>query len=110
MVRGAREDITAFADFPEAHWRGIWKANPPSNASTARLSVAPTSSASSPSTAALQRLSACVLIQAHDEWQVSHRCYLSEASMAMLTPPEPTALTAQPTDPAGLVTTASKTA
>jgi putative transposase len=37
-------------------------------------------------------LSACVLIEAHDEWQVSDRRYLSEASMAQLTPPAPTAL------------------
>jgi len=33
-----------------------------------------------------------VLIEAHDEWQVSDRRYLSEASMAQLTPPTPTAL------------------
>ena len=24
MLRAAREDITAFADFPEVHWRKIW--------------------------------------------------------------------------------------
>src|SRR3954470_17271703 len=53
---------------------------------------------------ALLRLASCVLIEAHDEWQVSDRRYLSEASMALLTPPEPTALepTAlepRPTDP-----------
>jgi hypothetical protein len=29
---------------------------------------------------------ACVLIEAHDEWQVSDRRYLSEGSMAMLNP------------------------
>ena len=40
----------------------------------------------------LLRLAACVLIEAHDEWQVSDRRYLSEASMAQLTPPAPTAL------------------
>src|SRR5665647_1595397 len=34
----------------------------------------------------------CVLIEAYDEWQVSDRRYLSETSMALLTPPEPTAL------------------
>jgi len=33
-----------------------------------------------------------VLIEAHDEWQVSDRRYLSEASMTQLTPPTPTAL------------------
>jgi len=41
---------------------------------------------------ALLRLAACVLIEAHDEWQVSDRRYLSEASVAQPTPPTPTAL------------------
>jgi putative transposase len=30
MLRGAREEITAFADFPEAHWRKVWSTNPSS--------------------------------------------------------------------------------
>jgi putative transposase len=37
---------------------------------------------------------ACVLIEAHDEWQVADRRYLSEGSMAMLNPPEPTPIDA----------------
>ncbi len=44
---------------------------------------------------ALLRLAACVLIEAHDEWQVSDRRYLSEASMAQLSPPAPTTLEAR---------------
>jgi hypothetical protein len=32
-----------------------------------------------------------VLVEAHDEWQVSDRRYLSEGSMALLNPPEKTA-------------------
>ena len=36
-----------------------------------------------------------MLIEAHDEWQVSDRRYLSEASMAQLTPPPPTAIQAR---------------
>jgi hypothetical protein len=32
------------------------------------------------------------LIEAHDEWQVADRRYLSEASIALLNPPQPTAL------------------
>jgi len=32
------------------------------------------------------------LIEAHDEWQVAERRYLSEGSMALLNPPPPTAL------------------
>ncbi len=45
-----------------------------------------------PNAAALLRLSGCVLIEAHDEWQVAERRYLSEGSMAQLDPPAPTVL------------------
>ncbi|MGL5851055.1 MAG: IS256 family transposase [Phycicoccus sp.] len=91
MLRGAREEITAFADFPEAHWRKIWSTNPLERVNKEvkrRTDVV----GIFPNAAALHRLSACVLIEAHDEWQVTDRRYLSEASMAQLTPPTPTAL------------------
>jgi putative transposase len=48
-------------------------------------------------------LASCVLIEAHDEWQVADRRYLSEASMALLTPPEPTALDARRPDPSEVI-------
>jgi putative transposase len=28
MLREATDDITAFADFPPAHWKQIWSTNP----------------------------------------------------------------------------------
>lgn len=37
----------------------------------------------------LPRLATCVLIESHDEWQVAEHLYLSEESMAQLTPPAP---------------------
>jgi putative transposase len=95
MLREAREEITAFADFPEAHWTKIWSTNPLERLNREvkrRTDVV----GIFPNPAALHRLTACVLIEAHDEWQVADRRYLSESSMALLNPPEPTALA--PTD------------
>ena len=91
MLRGAREEITAFADFPEAHWRKIWSTNPLERLNREvkrRTDVV----GIFPNAAALLRLSACALIEAHDEWQVAERRYLSEGSMAQLNPPAPTVL------------------
>jgi len=31
-LHAAKTDVTAFADFPEAHWRKIWSTNPPGTA------------------------------------------------------------------------------
>ena len=88
MLRQAREEITAFADFPEAHWPKIWSTNPLERLNKEvkrRTDVV----GIFPNPAALHRLTASVLIEAHDEWQVADRRYLSEASMAQLNPPTP---------------------
>jgi len=98
LLRDAREEITAFADFPQAHWRKIWSTNPLERLNKEvkrRTDVV----GIFPDDTALLRLASCVLIEAHDEWQVTDRRYLSEASMAMLNPPEPTALEPRRTDP-----------
>ena len=95
MLRDAKEEITAFADFPEAHWRKIWSTNPLERLNREvkrRTDVV----GIFPNPAALLRLAACVLIEAHDEWQVAERRYLSEESMAQLNPPAPTALEIEP--------------
>jgi putative transposase len=63
-----------------------------------------------PNPAALLRLSTCVLIESQDEWQVAKRRYLSEESMAQLTPPTPTAITANSNDQEVIDTDAIRTA
>jgi len=91
MLDEAGPDVTAFAVFPEAHWRKIWSTNPLERLNREvkrRTDVV----GIFPNARALLRLAGCVLIEAHDEWQSGERRYLSESSMALLTPPEPTVL------------------
>ncbi|MDQ0605413.1 putative transposase [Streptomyces canus] len=83
MLLDAAPDITAFADFPPAHWKKIWSTNPLERLNREikrRADVVQVF----PNPAALDRLAAAVLAELHDEWQVFDRRYLSEASMAEL--------------------------
>jgi len=63
-----------------------------------------------PNPAALLRLATCVLIESNDEWQVAERRYLSEGSMAQLTPPAPTAITGNNPEPEVIGTSTIRTA
>ena len=101
LLRDAREEITAFADFPQAHWRKIWSTNPLERLNREvkrRTDVVGVF----PNPPALLRRAGAVLVEAHDEWAVaSERRYLSEASMKLINPnpddkevAEPAALTA----------------
>ncbi|MGI3226729.1 IS256 family transposase [Streptomyces sp. GTA36] len=99
MLLDAAVDITAFADFPSAHWKKIWSTNPLERLNREikrRADVVQVF----PNPAALDRLAAAVLCELHDEWQVFDRRYLSEASMADLCTTKPTErepqITAQP--------------
>ena len=86
MLHEAREDLLAFASFPFEHWKKIWSTNPLERLNREvkrRTDVVGVF----PNPEALLRLAGSVLIEAHDEWAVSDRRYLSESSMAMLVAP-----------------------
>jgi len=96
MLRDAEVDLLAFTGFPVAHWKKIWSTNPLERLNKEikrRTDVVGVF----PNPEALLRLAGAVLVEAHDEWQVSDRRYLSEGSMALLNRTEnPTKEVAQP--------------
>jgi transposase-like protein len=83
MLRDAREDVTAFAAFPFAHWKKIWSTNPLErvNKEIKRRSDVV---GIFPNEAAITRLAGAVLLEVHDEWAIAERRYLAEGSMALL--------------------------
>jgi putative transposase len=87
MLLEAEQDLTAFAAFPERHWKKIWSTNPLERVNREikrRIDVVQVF----PNDDALLRLVTAVLCEMHDEWIVFPRRYLPEGSMDQLYPNE----------------------
>jgi putative transposase len=87
MLIEAKDDLTAFADFPERHWKKIQSTNPLERINREikrRIDVVQVF----PNDDALLRLVTAVLFEMHDEWIAFPSRYLPEGSMDQIYPAE----------------------
>jgi hypothetical protein len=80
--------FSPFTGFPLSHWKKIWSTDPRLQGLNKEIKRRTDVVGVFPNPAALLRLAGAVLVEAHDEWQVSDRRYLSEGSLVLLNRPE----------------------
>jgi putative transposase len=95
VLRDAEDDLLAFTSFPVAHWKKIWSTNPLERLNKGIKRRADVVGVF-PNPAALLRPAGAVPVEAHGEWQVSDRRYLSEGSMALINQTHPAKEVAHP--------------
>ena len=83
MLSDAKEDLCAFASFPQSHWTKIWSNNPLERVN-AEIKRRTRVVGIFPNDASALRLITAVCVEQHDEWIAAERRYLSEQSMAQL--------------------------
>ena len=83
MLRDSRDDLCAFASFPQSHWTKLWSNNPLERVN-AEIKRRTRVVGIFPNDASALRLITAVCLEQNDEWIASERRYLSEQSMAQL--------------------------
>jgi len=87
VMEAARDDVLAFLDFPQEHWRKVWSTNPLERLNKEikrRTNVV----GIFPNDAAIVRLVGAQLLEQQEEWQLERRRFFSEATMAKIPEPE----------------------
>jgi len=93
LLRRAEQDVLAYMAFPSEHWTRIYSTNPLERLNKEikrRTNVVGVF----PDTPSVERLVGAILMDIHDEWQVSRRYFSQESMHKLFTPEERLAMAA----------------